>query len=242
MQERESIMDIPDIPFEPWPKIPRLYREIVITEKIDGTNAGIFIPLWDEGSVSGPVYASSRKRWITPEKDNFGFARWAEENKETLIADLGPGMHYGEWWGQGIQRTYDWGEKRFSLFNVRRWGALTANEDPRCVRKGSHITHNDEKRGDEQICACREKRGEIQFATPRMGVVPVLYQGPITTVTSLREPRVLENIWDYEAALLRRNGSAVAPGFMNPEGIIVYHVVAQQAFKYTLDGDGHKEK
>ena len=30
-----------ELTFEPWPKIPRLKRDIIITEKIDGTNAQI---------------------------------------------------------------------------------------------------------------------------------------------------------------------------------------------------------
>lgn len=32
-----------DLIFQPWPKTPRLFREIVVTEKIDGTNAQVFI-------------------------------------------------------------------------------------------------------------------------------------------------------------------------------------------------------
>lgn len=36
-----------------------------------------------------------------------------------------PGRHFGEWWGAGSQRGYGLpqGEKRFSLFNVTRWGS-----------------------------------------------------------------------------------------------------------------------
>jgi hypothetical protein len=34
---------------------------------------------------------------------------------------LGPGYHYGEFWGKGIQRGYGLQEKRFSLFNTQRW-------------------------------------------------------------------------------------------------------------------------
>ena len=30
-------------------------------------------------------------------------------------------MHYGEWWGNGIQRKYNVPDKRWSLFNVSRW-------------------------------------------------------------------------------------------------------------------------
>jgi hypothetical protein len=102
------------IEFKAFPKMPRLNREIVITEKIDGTNASICI------TENGEFLAGSRNRWITPENDNYGFAKWAYENKEELLK-LGVGHHFGEWWGQGIQRKYNIGEKRFSLFNVSKW-------------------------------------------------------------------------------------------------------------------------
>lgn len=100
--------------FRPFPKMARLARDIIITEKIDGTNASIFI---DE---DGAMLAGSRTRWITPGDDNYGFARWAEDHKGELLA-LGPGHHFGEWWGRGIQRNYGMNERRFSLFNVQRW-------------------------------------------------------------------------------------------------------------------------
>lgn len=101
--------------FTAFPKMARLAREVIVTEKIDGTNAQILIT--DEGEI----FAGSRSRWITPEDDNFGFARWVAENAQALLA-LGPGRHFGEWWGAGIQRRYGLTEKRFSLFNVSRWG------------------------------------------------------------------------------------------------------------------------
>ena len=103
--------------FVPFPKIYRLRRTIIITEKIDGTNAQIFIE--DDGET---MHTGSRTRWITPGKstDNYGFAAWAQENREDLLR-LGPGHHFGEWWGQGIQRKYNMQSKVFSLFNVDRW-------------------------------------------------------------------------------------------------------------------------
>ena len=101
--------------FIKFPKMPRLSREIIITEKIDGTNAQIFIS--EDGTE---LTAGSRNRWITPEADNYGFAKWCMENKEDLLT-LGPGRHYGEWWGQGIQCRYGMDHKVFSLFNVDRW-------------------------------------------------------------------------------------------------------------------------
>lgn len=100
--------------FTKFNKIPRLNREIIITEKIDGTNAQIKI------TEDGEFLIGSRNRYITPEDDNAGFAKWAMENKEELMK-LGVGTHFGEWFGQGIQRNYGLKEKRFYLFNVSKW-------------------------------------------------------------------------------------------------------------------------
>lgn len=125
-----------------FPKIPRLHRDVVITEKIDGTNAQVFIEPHPGGDLSpydiavgsndGEVYrlrAGSRTRWITAQEDNHGFACWVYEHADELV-ELGPGHHYGEWWGQGINRGYGLQEKRFSLFNTSRWSDL--NTRPAC--------------------------------------------------------------------------------------------------------------
>jgi hypothetical protein len=106
--------------FRGFNKIPRLSREIIITEKIDGTNGLIFI---DENNN---IFAGSRSRFLWGSiqdeihNDNHAFAQWVKVNKEELLK-LGKGYHYGEWWGKGIQRGYNLQEKRFSLFNVGRW-------------------------------------------------------------------------------------------------------------------------
>lgn len=107
--------------FEPFAKIARLNREVVITEKIDGTNGVVAI------GEDGSFRVGSRSRWITPDDDNYGFARWAYEHRDELM-QLGPGRHFGEWWGLGIQRNYSQTRKRFSLFNTERWGT----ERPAC--------------------------------------------------------------------------------------------------------------
>lgn len=102
--------------FRSFGKVTRYSREVIVTEKIDGTNASIVI------TDDGRFFTGSRNRFITPEFDNYGFSKWANENRDELMK-LGPGRHFGEWWGSGIQRGYGLrdGEKRFSLFNVTRW-------------------------------------------------------------------------------------------------------------------------
>ena len=102
--------------FTEFPKMARLSRRVIITEKLDGTNAQVVI------TDDGVMRFGSRTRWITPQDDNQGFAAWAQHNRESLLG-LGVGRHFGEWWGSGIQRRYGLAEKRFSLFNAERWGA-----------------------------------------------------------------------------------------------------------------------
>lgn len=122
--------------FVPFPKIARLNREVVITEKIDGTNAQVHV------AEDGTVRAGSRTRWITPTDDNFGFAAWVAAHADELRA-LGPGSHFGEWWGSGVQRGYglEKGEKRFSLFNVHRWGDGSETPRPACCHVVPVLTH-----------------------------------------------------------------------------------------------------
>jgi hypothetical protein len=185
------------------PKTPRLSREIVITEKIDGTNASVYIPPPEEAHLfARKVLAGSRTRWIEPGDDNFGFAAWVEANWEELL-QLGPGQHFGEWWGRGIQRGYDLAERRFSLFNVGRWWGWRDAEG----------TFSVPPEGMERAPACCH-------------VVPVLWRGPFS----------LDQV---ESALYRLivQGSTAAPGFRDPEGVMVYHTAAGQLFKKTLLGD-----
>ena len=177
--ERPDSRPLPD--FKPWPKIPRLNREITISEKIDGTNSCVFI-----SDDLEQVAAQSRTKWISSKDDNYGFARWVEENREELIR-LGPGYHYGEFWGRGINRKYGLEERRFSLFNTHRW----TESRPACC-----------------------------------GVVPVLYKG-------LFDHEIIKGI----LASLVINGSVAAPGFMKPEGVVIFHHAADQYFKILAEGD-----
>lgn len=186
--------------FQAFPKIARLSREMIITEKIDGTNAQIYIcesklenlpPHYEsfdyavDSQLGLHMFAGSRSRYLSQKNDNYGFCRWMHENATELFK-LGPGRHFGEWWGQGIQRGYGLHEKRFSLFNTTRW-------DPRPV-------------------CCH--------------IVPVLHVGPFNTSDI---DTTLETLKDF--------GSQAAPGFMNPEGIVVYHPAGNVLFKKTIVGD-----
>jgi hypothetical protein len=122
METANFILDTADgsepsaVSFDAYRKTPRLFREVVITEKLDGTNSAIIVT--DDGQVA----AQSRKRLITPgpNSDHYGFAAWVESNEVLLAEVLGEGRHFGEWWGGNAARKYglDKTDMRFSLFDV----------------------------------------------------------------------------------------------------------------------------
>lgn len=123
--------------FEAFDEIQRFLTQCTISEKIHGTNAqvNIFEYTSTDGQKHEPrlqAIAGSRTREVTPEDDNYGFARWVHDNKEALIALLGPGRHFGEWFGSGINHGYGLakGEKRFALFNTYRWGKVDLSTVP----------------------------------------------------------------------------------------------------------------
>jgi hypothetical protein len=191
-----------DEDFMEFPKIARLQRDIIVTEKIDGTNAQVFIidtRLLSDPTVPAVAYingyailAGSRTKYIVPGDDNHGFATWVKDHAEELVK-LGPGRHFGEWWGSGIQRGYGLpkGEKKWSLFNTTRWSATGDGDPPACCN-----------------------------------LVPVLYRG-------IFDMGYIEDC----LTLLRERGSSASPGFMKPEGVVVFHSASNMCFKRTIEKD-----
>lgn len=177
--------------FKSWPKMSRLFgKQIIITEKIDGTNAQIHF----DNDMN--MFVGSRSRWIYPEKgkDNYGFAAWCHENQEEL-KKLGHGTHYGEWWGQGIQRGYGMTDRFFSLFDTRK--------------------------------------AEANCSVVR--IVPTIYKGPYE-----------HGIIDYHYKLfMESTGSYAAPGWYQPEGLVILFTENGARFKLlpgTAKGPAHKSE
>lgn len=101
--------------FKEFPKIQQLEKiHLRITQKINGTNAQIVIFETENGFN---LKCGSRNRWITPDDDNFGFARFVYENKAEFIEKLGIGSHFGEWCGPGIQSSEGLSVKTLVLFD-----------------------------------------------------------------------------------------------------------------------------
>lgn len=183
----EEILVKSQYDFHRMPKIPRYFRSIVVTEKLDGTNAAILIN--DEG-----VFGCSKNKILSPGKstDNFGFAAWVESCKDDLKNALGFGLHRGEFWGVGVNRGYGLIERRFSLFNTHKW---TLPYLDGLLPSGVHVT-------------------------------PTLYKGPHDQYWIIH---CLDNLKTY--------GSYAAKGYMNPEGIVVFHEQSGHLYKITLEND-----
>ena len=219
--------------FQEFPKMARLSRECVITEKIDGTNAQVHIVdltgtvSTDESrswldvfalAVRGDVVllAGSRSKYLSvgrdgkKDGDNFGFAKWAQTHADELFT-LGPGRHFGEWWGSGIQRGYGLtnGEKRFSLFNTVRF--CEHNAEPLAIKTSPDPRV--EPKMQERLPAC-------------VSLVPVLWRGVF------HSDRVNDAL-----QVLSAFGSKASPGFMDPEGVVVFHMAGGVGFKKTLEKD-----
>lgn len=201
--------------FIPYPSIKRGldFGWMVITEKVDGTNAMFIIEnkqIVLIGSHKEPKKMVNDPRWVKqfenapdkerllaeePRKTHYGFAGWIEDHKEELCAKLNDGTYYGEWYGPGINKNRDYNltEKRFAFFQAHKW------TDPRRPR----VSGSD--------------------------VVPILYIGSISTEAC---ERAMEK--------LAKEGSQIAPGFMNPEGVVIEIPGLHLMRKYTFAGNKHK--
>jgi len=217
--------------FQQFKKIPRLSREIIITEKINGSNMQVFIynlneeilfPYEEDYKIPSKefinkytvaekngllMFVGSRNRWLQVGKssDNMSCASWCKERSEELFK-LGEGRYYAEFYGKGIQSGYGLDHKRMALFNVSRW-------------------HDDEKR----LISVNKETGEEKYTEQCPScceVVPILYQGDFDT-----------NVINYYIDKLDREGSVAVPNFKPAEGLVVYHTAAGQYFKKTISND-----
>lgn len=216
--------------FVEFPKLYRLFRDVIITEKIDGTNAHIYVAdkpvYWTDAeklsieTANCILFAASRNRYLGPDGDNYGFYAWVKANAEALADILGPGRYFGEWYGSGIQRGYGLNHKRFALFNVSRWGS--AQEE---------ILNN-------ALIGDPATPPRDYFTEPE-----ALKGGLLTAVPTLARGSFSENDIKDAASALQDSGSKAAPGFNRPEGIVVFHTASGHSYKYTpFNGDGHKAR
>jgi len=199
-----------DTDFTEFPKMARLSRECVIQEKIDGTNACILIV---------PAHADTPK----------AIAAWFDEETRTdtvlmagsrtrWITPHDDNFGFAQWCADHI-------EELKTLVPGRHFGEWWGSG----IQRGYGLQKGEKRLSffnTSRFCIHdQSEEGKIMLP-PCIGLVPVLRQGIFTT-----------SMVDSALHELRERGSLAAPGFMNPEGLVVFHTAANMGFKKTIFKD-----
>ena len=198
--------------FEPFPKIARLNRDCTVSEKIDGTNAAVQI-----------VEAASE----TP----YDFL--TDPNLLTIIP--AHGTHYAVF----AQSRNKFITIKSDNYGFARWVYTHAGNLVVTLGEGTHFGEwwgsGIQRKygltgGDKRFSLFNTHRYKFNdpalTAIPGLNAVPILMQGPFDT-----------DAINAEVNYLAKNGSKAAPGFMKPEGVIVYNHAAKAYFKVTTEND-----
>lgn len=212
--------------FKPWPKIPRFGSKCAISEKLDGTNASILIKsanefLFDEFGYEAAQEDADKNRCLVLTTEGVDYYMWAFSRKRQIWAGA-DNFGFAHWVNKhkykllktlGIGRHFGewWGK------GIQRGYGL---EEKRFSLFNTHRHHwlNDVE--------AREAEG-VDFP---LYCVPPLYHGGFNVI---RMQQALEN--------LQVNGSVAAPGFMNPEGVVVFFRDSEASFKHILNGEDGKD-
>lgn len=212
------------IKFPEFEKIARLSRPCVITEKLDGTNASVHI--LSEYQMELEVYMAEYK---SPDTERLYSANTLIEREKAILKVPIDGTN---WYLMAGSRT-QWVWPGNDNAGFGGWVRQHAEELVVGLGEGRHYGEwwgLGIKRG----YGLKEKRFSL-FNTSRWNdetkpecchVVPVLFQGLFTTTMA-----------ELQIGYMTQHGSVAAPGFMDPEGIVIYHTAAGMYFKKTIKHD-----
>jgi hypothetical protein len=225
--------------FQSWPKIARLNRDIIITEKIDGTNAAILIERVATHSerimMPGPLLRGENEReqalWLAgatgvsaPISVVFhrGLDAWftvQAQSRSRLIQPSSDNFGFAQW---VEDHATDLVEALGAGRHFGEWwgsGIQRGYDQPKGLKHFSLFNTHAHRDVDLAFSVA----GGISRVRP----VPVLRQwGQLNSI-----------VIQFELEQLALDGSKAAPGFMKPEGIIVFHTAAQTMFKATIEND-----
>lgn len=220
--------------FQEFKKIPRLSRDVLVTEKIDGTNGQIVIMtkekiilecehcdyISDDFIENFCLYIHPENPHVDEEDKLYIFAgsrnRWLKIGKDSdnhgfasWVKENGVDLvMLGE--GRHYGEWHGKGINRGYGLDHKRFALFNASK---WVKLNISDSYQSLKLKQQYCPDCCE-------------VVPILYEG-------------MFNTHDIEFTLdkLRTEGSKAVPGYMNPEGICIYHTTAGQYFKKTIEND-----
>jgi len=216
--------------FIEFKKIPRLSRDIIISEKLDGSNGQIVVMTkekiileCEKCDYTSDDFIEKFCLYIHPEnphvEESDKLYLFAASRNRWLTTGKQNDNHAFAYWVQ------EHGAELVMLGEGRHFGEWYGKG----IQRGYGL---EEKRFALFNVSKWQNRGlrliddKQQYAPVPCEVVPILYDGPFDT-----------NCIDRTIAELALEGSVAVPGYMNPEGICIYHTAAGQYFKKTLVGD-----
>ena len=220
--------------FIEFKKIPRLSREMIITCKIDGSNGQICIfsleTMKKEFSTLEELnsWIDQFCLYIHPdnphveEKDKlYIFA--ASRNRWLNVGKQNDNHAFAYWVKENAPSLVMLGEGR----HYGEWMGKGIQRGYGLEEKRFYLFNVSKwvkKHDGKGNTFCLEEKQ--QYCPDCCEVVPVLYEGEFCTQTI-----------NGVLGILKTVGSKAVPGYMNPEGICVYHTAAGQYFKKTIEND-----
>lgn len=200
--------------FESWGKTPRWANEtMTITEKIDGTNACIVILPFEQGYGENIERGEAILVRDPVREDDVVFATQSRK-KFIWPGKQSDNAGFAAWaWENAVDIVGDLG---YGKHYGEWWG--------RSIQRGYD---QDTKRFSLFNPWRYSEDGDRLFTVEGMGTVPILYSGAAS------EEAVTSSLF-----YLEMEGSVAAPGYMNPEGVIVSYKLAQRSYKAFVNDDG----
>lgn len=197
--------------FEGWPSISRMTKDAIYTEKIDGTNAAVVIePYTTDLDTTNQV--------DTVSIDGELYTLWAQSRKR-FITPGNDNAGFALW-------VYENAVNLVKVLGVGRhfgewWGSG--------VQNGYGMPKGSPKR----FSLFNVKRwSDVLDWNKGHELVPQLYMVPVLDISTFSTERARKLVEE-----LRVYGSWASPGFMKPEGVVVFHTAAGVSFKTFLEND-----
>jgi RNA ligase len=197
--------------FENFPSLTRFSHGWTITEKLDGANAAIVIVAKADPAL----------------EDALQF----ETNRQAIIAEVGNATVFAQ-----SRKNLVYPGKASDNYGFAQFVKDNAEEIVAKLGEGRHFGEWIGKGVNKRAYNLDRKRF-VLFNThrwtgadlpERVDVVPVLAEGYIDNPGGAAVGAM---------DLLKQNGSVYAPGFMNPEGVVMRHGASGTLFKKTFDYD-----
>ena len=219
--------------FQKFNKIPRLSREIIITEKIDGTNGQIYIvrykDFWNKCTDGYAFYSIQDfidqyclyKTVAIESEDDILYMFAGSRNKWLDCSSKGDNFGFAKWVKENAEELLKLGEGR----HYGEWWGKGIQRGYGLDEKRFSL-FNVNKWADKKTGIELKDEDKRNYCPECCYVVPTLWIGEFDTLA------IESNLKE-----LKRNGSIASPNFMNPEGIIIYHTASRTLFKKTIEND-----